>query len=235
MMPQDVEIPLSGGRITQGVVRKGDEVLRPACANATFVHAVLRWLEGKGVSLAPRFLGMDDRGRERTTFLDGQSPQDLDWFSDEQCTTAARIIRALHDALDDFPGCPQGLTVCHNDLSPCNFMFRDGLPYAVFDWDSAAFGEAMDDLAYAVWMWLDIGNGDLAPEDTARRLRLMLDAYGAPIEARQGFCARMHVQMARVAGSRYPTEEQRQATASWAMACSRWLKENAGAFPSDDC
>ncbi len=229
-MSQEQEIPLNGGRITQGVVRKGDVVLRPACANAAFVHAVLRHLEEKNVGSAPRFLGMDERGREKTTFLEGWSPRDLGWFSDEQCTAAARIIRTLHGALAGFHGCPPGLTVCHNDLSPCNFMFRDGLPYAVFDWDSAAFGAAMDDLAYAAWMWLDIGNDELAPGVTARRLRLMLDAYGARAEDRLGFCGRMHAQMARVAGGRYPTQEQAKATAAWAMACNRWLKENEDAF-----
>jgi Ser/Thr protein kinase RdoA (MazF antagonist) len=30
-------------------------------------------------------------------------------------------------------------TVCHNDLSPCNFVFRDGSPVAMIDFD-AGFG-----------------------------------------------------------------------------------------------
>lgn len=233
MEPEDIEIPLTGGRITKGVVRKGNVVLRPVCANAGFVHKVLRWLEGKQSSFAPRFLGLDELGREKTSFLPGESPKDLDWFADEQCMTATRVIRALHAALADFPGCPPGLTVCHNDLSPCNFMFHNGMPYAVFDWDSAAFGDPLDDLAYALWMWLDMGNADLQPQDTAQRARKMLDAYGVGADARRGFCARIHSQMRRVAGSQYPTEEQRQATAQWAMSCSRWLEENERFFPEN--
>src|SRR4051794_34176666 len=41
----DVEVPLTGGRITQGVVRIGDEVRRPTGPCSDFAHAVLRALE----------------------------------------------------------------------------------------------------------------------------------------------------------------------------------------------
>jgi hypothetical protein len=44
------EFALSGGRITQGVVRKGNYVLRPCCPNSDFVHKVLMWLEKKDIS-----------------------------------------------------------------------------------------------------------------------------------------------------------------------------------------
>ena len=67
------------------------------------------------------------------------------------------------------------MTVCHNDLSPCNFVFRDEHPIAVIDWDAAAFGHPLDDLAYAVWMWLDIGNEAYSNTFIKARMEAMLD------------------------------------------------------------
>ena len=215
------EIPLTGGRITQGVVRVGDRVHRPQCANAGFVHSVLAHLSRKHIPYAPRFLGTDSREREILSYMPGDVPDNLGEYPPESCAAAARMIRALHDALRDFPGCPDGMTVCHNDLSPCNFTFIDGLPAAVIDWDAAAFGDPLDDLAYAAWMWLDVGNPDNHPETVADGLRAMLRAYGAPDCA--NLCARMLRQMARVGASVFPTDAQTLATRRWTENCRRWL------------
>lgn len=221
-----METPLSGGRITPGVMRKGDTVYRPACENADFVHRVLQHLERKGLARCPRFIGLNESGREITTYLDGETPLDLGTFSDEQCAAATSIIKALHAALLDFPGCMPGQTVCHGDLSPCNFRFMRGLPYAVFDWDTAAAGDPLDDLAYAVWMWLDIGNEENEADATARRIKLMLDGYGVNHADRLDFFVRMAAQMRRVANGRYPTMEQAAATKAWAENCEYWLKKH---------
>jgi hypothetical protein len=53
------ESPLRGGRSTAGVVRNGDTVRRPVRARAPFEHELLRHLETRGFSGAPRFLGVD--------------------------------------------------------------------------------------------------------------------------------------------------------------------------------
>ncbi|MGN0802606.1 MAG: phosphotransferase [Candidatus Faecivicinus sp.] len=216
------EIPLTGGRITQGVVRIGDRVHRPQCKNAGFVHDVLDHLAQKRIPFAPQFLGVDSSGREILSFLPGDVPDNLGRYTPEQCAAAARIIRALHDALRDFPGCPDGMTVCHSDLSPCNFTFIDGLPAAVIDWDAAAFGNPLDDLAYAAWMWLDIGNRENSAEAVLRDMNAMLDAYGA--SDRRDLCARMLGQMARVGAGIFPTEAQTLATRRWTEDCRRGLE-----------
>lgn len=225
----DNEILLTGGRITQGVVRIGDRVHRPQCANAKFVHCVLNHLTEKGVPFAPRFFGADERNREILTFMEGSVPDNLGEYSADQCAAAARIIRALHEALIDFPGCPDGMTVCHNDLSPCNFTFIDSFPAAVIDWDACAFGEPLDDLAYAAWMWLDVGNDENAPAKVCEGILAMLDAYGAT--DREGFCARMLRQMARVGSGIFPTEEQTLATRRWTENCRRWLEGFMQKYP----
>lgn len=216
------EILLTGGRVTQGVVRIGDKVHRPQCRNAAFVHTVLNHLSEKSISFAPRFHGTDEKGREILSFMPGSVPDNLGNFTPAQCAAAARIIRALHDALADFPGCPCGMTVCHNDLSPCNFTFIDGLPAAVIDWDACAFGDPLDDLAYAAWMWLDIGSDENDSADVLDGIRSMLDAYGA--SDRQSFCTRMLRQMERVGRSIFPAEEQTLATRRWTEDCRRWLE-----------
>lgn len=229
MNPTENEILLTGGRVTQGVMRIGDRVHRPQCANAGFIHAVLNHLASKRIPFAPRFHGIDPSGREILTYMDGNVPGDLGKYAPEQCAAAARIIRALHDALRDFPGCPEGMTICHRDLSPCNFTFVDGCPSAVIDWDAAAFGEPLDDLAYAAWMWLDIGNDENDPTHVLDGLSAMQNAYGAP--SRAEICIRMRRQMDRVGASVFPTEEQTLATRRWTESCRRWLDDFMNLHP----
>jgi len=218
------EIPLTGGRITQNVTRKGDVVYRPCCSNSGFVHRVLQWLENAGIEAAPRLLGIADDGREMTTFLEGTSPADLGFFNDTQLIAAAKIIRTLHDALSDFPGCKPGQTVCHNDLSPCNIMFDGDIPYAVFDWDAAAIGDPLDDIAYAIWMWCDIGHTleSDGPDIVGQRIRTFLEAYGLEHEKWSLLLNSMCQQMQRVSdslGASGNTEGQH-----WAADCARILK-----------
>jgi hypothetical protein len=63
---------LPGGR-SFGAVRAGDEVRRPAQPWTATVHSVLRHLEDAGFDGAPRARGLDEQGRERLTFLPGQT------------------------------------------------------------------------------------------------------------------------------------------------------------------
>lgn len=225
------EIPLAGGRITQGVVRIGAHVHRPQCPNSDFVHRVLNHLEQKNISCAPHFHGMDSKRREILTFMEGTVPDNLGLYSAEQCAQAARLIRTLHDALADFPGCPVGMTVCHFDLSPCNFVFREGSPVAVIDWDVCAFGDPSDDLAYAAWMWLDIGNDEISPAFTRERMNAMLDAYG--VSDRRNFGSRILRQMQRVGAGIFPTEEQTLATRRWTESCAAWMHAFLQTYPNE--
>ncbi len=79
--------------------------------------------------------------------------------------------------------CANGRVACHNDLNPCNFAFREGVPAAIFDFDNAAEGERAFDLGYAAWTWLNIGNDKReAPDGQLRRLALFAEAYGPEIE-----------------------------------------------------
>lgn len=215
---------LTGGRVTAQVVRKGELVHRTPCANAPFVHSVLEFLEARGVDGVPRYRGMDDKGREMLTFLPGEVPGDLGDFTQEQCCRAVELMKELHRCLAEYSGCPSGLTVCHRDLSPCNYVFRQGMPVGIIDWDAAAIGHPLDDLAYAVWLWLDLGNDQVPVESTRTRLIAMLDTYGVPSRERSALGERILRQMERVAHSVFPTQQQTDATRDWATKCQAWLK-----------
>lgn len=172
------EIPLTGGRITQDVVRIGNTVRRPTGPHTPFVHALLFQLEEIGFDGAPRILGVDEQNREIMTFIEGYVPPDLGTWSEEQLTSAARLIRRFHDATAGSALCEGEETVCHNDLSPCNTIFAGGLPRAFIDFDTAAPGPRSQDLGYALWMFLNLGPDGVDIRTQGRRVRMMCEAYG---------------------------------------------------------
>lgn len=223
-MPE--EIILTGGRVTQEVVRKGDRVYRTMGPNASFVHSVLIYLAERDLNCVPRYIGVEDGGRrEILSYIAGSVPSNLGVFTLEQCCQATQIIKELHICLSEYPGCPQGQTVCHNDLSPCNFVFVDGKPIAVIDWDAAAMGHPLDDLAYAIWMWLDIGNEENDPVFVRSRMSDMLNIYEVPSSERVSVYTRTLRRMDRVAESIFPAQEQTIATQSWAIQCKTWFQK----------
>ena len=92
------------------------------------------------------------------------------------------MIRRYHDLSADLLASPRrrvGIeVVCHNDLSPCNFVFRAGVPVAIIDFDAAAPGSRNWDLGYAAWLWLDLGSPEIAAVEQRRRLAVFLEATG---------------------------------------------------------
>ena len=105
--PQDLddEVPLLGGDVTVGVVRVGDTVRRPRQVQSDFVAAYLMHLERAGFDGAPRFLGVDDRGRDVLDFLPGDvpgSPPEPWSATDEALAALGRLVRRLHEASRGF-------------------------------------------------------------------------------------------------------------------------------------
>jgi hypothetical protein len=171
------DLLLTGGRITQGVSRVGNTVRRPTGLHTPFVHSLLRHLE-VGFEGAPRVLGIDERGREILTFIEGYVPPDLATSSDEQLVRAAALIRHFHDATAGSALAGAEEVVCHNDLSPCNTVFVKGMPAAFIDFDEAAPGTRSQDLGYAMWLFLDLGPDGADTRTQGRRIRTMCEAYG---------------------------------------------------------
>jgi hypothetical protein len=65
------EVPLTGGHITREVVRVGETVRRTSSTSAGFAVRVLSYLETAGYAYAPRYLGVDEQGRDVLTFIPG--------------------------------------------------------------------------------------------------------------------------------------------------------------------
>jgi Ser/Thr protein kinase RdoA (MazF antagonist) len=138
----DAETPLVGGRVTVGVVRIGDTVRRPIPGGRTLQHNLLAHLGQKGFAGCPRFLGIDELGREILSFLPGHVPVELGHYTDAQLCAAAGLLRRFHDATADFAPVQQqgGEVMCHNDFGPCNTVFSDALPCGMIDFDTIAPG-----------------------------------------------------------------------------------------------
>ena len=93
------EIPLLGGN-TSTVVRVGETVRRNAGPWTPAVHSLLRHLEYVGFTGAPRALGIDERGREVLSFLEGECgeyPLAAHWVTDEALVTVRDTGRGLDD------------------------------------------------------------------------------------------------------------------------------------------
>ena len=95
---------MKGGRTTAGIVRIGDTVRRPTNPNSPFVHKLLVHLEHAGFDAAPRFLGLDEEGREILSFREGRVPHELQPDHDNDVLrAAAALIRRYHDAVAGSP------------------------------------------------------------------------------------------------------------------------------------
>jgi aminoglycoside phosphotransferase (APT) family kinase protein len=172
------EQPLPGGFVNV-VVRDGATVRRIAGDNAEFVHRLLAHFQQCGWPGAPRYLGTDEQGREVLTYLEGHVAWRSPVASAESLVAVARLVRRCHDLTAGTPLAGDQEVVCHNDLSPKNTVYGDDwLPIAFLDWDGAAPGRRIHDVAHMCWQYLDLGPAVDDVPATAHDLRLMCDAYG---------------------------------------------------------
>ena len=201
-----VEIPLAGGDVTEGVVRVGDTVRRPVGPHSPLVHALLAHLELVGFEGAPRFLGTDGSGREVLSYIDGEvagRPRPP-WIADEtRLASVGRLVRAYDDAAASFafppdvlpdtlsadpPGIPPAPAyppelIGHVDITPENVVFRDGRAHALIDFDLAKPATRADEMLNAMLWWAPLSDPrDVDPllqrVDVPARARILADAYG---------------------------------------------------------
>ncbi|WP_199506049.1 phosphotransferase [Geodermatophilus sp. TF02-6] len=190
-------MPLPGGIANRGaVVRVGDTVRRPRRRTSPATHALLRHLADVGFAGAPRFLGVDAQGREVLSFIPGSTvlPPYPEWaLHDEALLSVARLLREYHRAVEGFdpaphewptspPGSFAGELVSHNDPNLDNVVFRGGRAVALIDFDLAAPGSRLWDVACAARLWAPL-RPEASVHDARRgrgfdRLRLFCDGYG---------------------------------------------------------
>ena len=201
------EQPLEGGIANAGqVFRDGAHVLRPGGPHSASIHAFLHAVRDTGFEGVPRPIGIDADGRERLEFVEGDVPLTPypHWCqTDSALASVARLLRGLHDAARGFvaTGCTWhhaladpagGALVCHNDIELSNVVFRDGTAVALLDFEFAAPGRAVYDLAQLARLCVPIDD-DLdqerlgwVPADRPGRLRVVADAYGLDADDRDG-------------------------------------------------
>jgi hypothetical protein len=194
-----VDEHLPGGVANAGqVVRSGGFVLRPSNPHSATVHGFLVALRSAGFYGASLPVGIEDDGRERLVFIEGDVPVPPfpDWAqSDASLASVARLVRSFHEASgrvgiaggpwsDELADPEGGPIICHNDVCLENVVFRSGEAIGLLDFDLAAPGRPVHDVAACARLCVPVDDDRSAallgwvPVDRPARLRLVADTYG---------------------------------------------------------
>lgn len=186
--------------IEKSVSRKEDKVFRPSGPWTPSVHSLLRHLPKSGFKTLPSVIGsgLDSKNREMLSFIDGEFVHPGPW-SDDALAEVGRMLRRLHDASSTFepavdavwkPWFLRELGVSkhiysHGDVAPWNMVTREGIPFALIDWEFAGPVDPLIELARVCWLFPQLHDDDIAEmvglptlDVRARQLRLIVDSYG---------------------------------------------------------
>ncbi len=193
-----IEEKLAGGLIHPGkVVRVGDTVRRPRSKHASSINALLEHVAETGLVEVPKPLGLDDQGREVFLFIEGEVPIPPypSWaVSDASLRSVAELLRRYHEAASSFDSdegdWPADLAdpaggdlLCHNDVCLENVVFRDGVAVGLLDFDFAAPGRRIYDVAMTLQMCGQVGHPanietSFGRVDPLARVAVFCEAYG---------------------------------------------------------
>ncbi|WP_161965471.1 phosphotransferase [Rhodococcus sp. P1Y] len=195
----DEEVILDGGNRNR-VVRIGDTVRRTTGRHSHAVHELLSHLEVAGFSYSPRFLGVDEEGREILSHVDGtvgNHPMPEPIRSIAAMESAVAVVRQLHDVTVGLrlpaghaKHLPLGAVpevICHWDAAPYNFVFEGVEPVGLIDFDEAGPGRRVDDLAYFAYRFAPLCADENLTDggwprsiDRLGRLRRIFELYPTP-------------------------------------------------------
>jgi hypothetical protein len=172
------EEPLGGGNNAREVVRVGGTVHRARDAGSGFAARVLAYLESAGYPYAPRYLGVDDGGRDILSYIPGQTTDHPSQRADGAYARGGVMLRLLHETTAGHLLAAGRVCVLHGDPGRFNTIFWQGLPAAFIDWSSCRPGDRLDDLGYLAWTWCIQSLGHVPIAEQARHLRELRDGYG---------------------------------------------------------
>jgi Phosphotransferase enzyme family len=181
-----------------GVARIGETIRRPARPSSRTIQALLRHLEAQGFEGAPKGLGFDEQGREILSYLPG-SAEHYPWrtfvYSENNLYRVAQLLRGYHEAtvsfrqpahttwLVEIPGSVE--VICHGDVGPYNTIYLEKEAIALIDFETAAPGPRIWDVAFAVYRFArlcELSNivrvSDAYLDKVAQRVRRFCDYYG---------------------------------------------------------
>lgn len=180
------------------VRRIGDTIRRPVGEWTPAVHALLAHLESVGFTRAPRVLGVDGSD-EVLSLLHGEpafSPWPPALRSPEGIGALGTWLREYHDAVRDFrpPAGARwrgqeeewrpGMVIRHGDLGPWNSIWHGDRLTGFIDWDFAAPGHAVDDVAQLAWYAVPLRpvaqqqRAHIGKDALRSRLTTLCTAYG---------------------------------------------------------
>ena len=178
----------SGERRISGVQIVGKTVVRFPYSTTPVSAKALQHLNQKGWGGAPLLLEAGS-GRQELEYIPGFVPMSEpppDWARTASALRiVARMTHSFHDLLAGSGLTGGAQTVCHNDLAPKNTVYRDGVdglgpvPIAFIDWDLAAPGSRVSDVAHICWQWLDMGPRVVDLRGVANGIGIVLDEYGS--------------------------------------------------------
>jgi len=190
------------------VYRQGNILIKETGNWAPTVHALLNHLEHQGFEAAPRVIGsgFDEHGRETLSFIEGDFIDPGPWSS-EACYEIGVLLRKLHHTTATFQPPENAIwrpwfgrqlgkpsLIGHCDFASWNIVARNGLPYALIDWEYAGPVDPLVELAQVCWLNAKLHDDVVAeiealPDLTERasHLRAIVDGYGLSQKERQNF------------------------------------------------
>jgi len=168
------EIKLDYGNVSN-TVKVGDTVRRDTGPWTPTIHALLNYLHEHEFDCVPKVLGIDDKGREVLSYLDGEAavrPWPPILFTESGISQAARLLRKYHNTVANFKP-PQDAEwrmgkiklrsdqiIRHGDLGPWNTIWQGDTLTGLIDWDFAQPGERIEDLAQLAYYFIPLRGED---------------------------------------------------------------------------
>jgi hypothetical protein len=194
---------LCGGRENR-IFRVTDQVIRPSDAWTPHIHDFLNFLIEEGVTYVPRPYGINEKGEESLSYVQGEVynyPLPDFMLQDHMIISSAKLLRSFHVASGRYiekitnderwmlPAVDPIEVMCHGDFAPYNVTIVDKEAFGIIDFDTLHPGPKMWDVAYAVYRWVPFttpANPDccFSLEEQIRKARLFLDTYGVKFDER---------------------------------------------------